>query len=218
MRSNAPHGKPFMMDGALTEGKKAATSAEGATKRRVRADAQRSEDAVLEAARALFTEAGVDATVRQIADRAGVGMGTLYRRFPKRSDLIAAVFRREVDACAAEAAALATSYLPGEALERWLKRYAQFLGTKKGLAVALHSGDPAFDELPAYFRERFEPALASLLDAAAATKDVRDDVEPYDLLRAIGNLGVATGEDGAAHAGRILNLLIDGLRYRKSHS
>ncbi|MDD1451061.1 helix-turn-helix domain containing protein [Sphingomonas sp. H160509] len=218
MRSNAPYDKPFMLDGTLTEREKTATSAEGTPKRRVRADAQRSEDAVLEAAKALFAEAGVDATVRQIADRAGVGMGTLYRRFPKRSDLIAAVFRREVDACAAEAATLATRYTPGEALERWLKRYAQFLGTKKGLAVALHSGDPAFDELPAYFRAHFEPALASLLDAAAATKEVRDDVEPYDLLRAIGNLGVATGEDGAAHAGRILNLLIDGLRHRQSHS
>jgi AcrR family transcriptional regulator len=218
MRSVAPYGKPFIMDGALTEHGKAATSAEGAPKRRVRADAQRSEDAVVEAAKTLFAEAGVDATVRQIADRAGVGMGTLYRRFPKRSDLIAAVFRREVDACAAEAATLATSYTPGEALERWLKRYAQFLGTKKGLAVALHSGDPAFDELPAYFRAHFEPALAALLAAAAATNEVRDDVEPYDLLRAIGNLGVATGEDGSAHAGRILNLLIDGLRHRQPES
>lgn len=196
----------------------AAIGPEATPKRRVRADAQRNEDAVLEAAKALFAEAGVDATVRQIADRAGVGMGTLYRRFPKRSDLIAAVFRREVDACAAEAATLAARHGPGKALERWLKRYAQFLGTKKGLAVALHSGDPAFDALPAYFRAHFEPALASLLDAAAAAGDMRDDVEPYDLLRAIGNLGVATGADGVAHAERILDLLIDGLRYRTPRS
>ncbi len=167
---------------------------------------------MLEAAKSLFAEEGVDATVRQIADRAGVGMGTLYRRFPKRSDLIAAVFRREVDACAAEAATLAARYGPGEALERWLKRYAQFLGTKKGLAAALHSGDPAFDALPAYFRAHFEPALACLLGAAAAAGEGRDDVEPYDLLRAIGNLAMATGEDGTAHVGRILDLLIDGLR------
>lgn len=186
----------------------------GPTRRRVRADAARNEDALLEAAKEVFTESGVDATVREIAARAGVGMGTLYRRFPKRSDLIAAVFRREVDSCAAEAPALAAAHRPGEALARWLRRYAAFLGTKKGLAAALHSGDPAFDALPAYFRSRFEPALAALLVAAAAADEARDDVEPYDLLRAIGNLAVASGDDGAAHVARMLDLLIDGLRHR----
>ncbi|CAN5219961.1 hypothetical protein BH10PSE3_BH10PSE3_39290 [soil metagenome] len=139
-------------------------------------------------------------------------MGTLYRRFPKRSDLIAAVFRREVDACAAEAAILAINHKPGEALGRWLKRYADFLRTKKGLAVALHSGDPAFDALPAYFRSRFEPALASLLGAAAAAGEGRNDIEPYDLLRAIGSLAAA-GEGEPAQTGRILDVLIDGLRH-----
>ena len=108
--------------------------------RRVRADAQRNEDAVLEAAKTLFTTVGVDAPVRDIAARAGVGMGTLYRRFPKRSDLVTGVFRREVDACAAEAAALAARRPPGEALALWLARYVDFLTTKKGLAAALHAG------------------------------------------------------------------------------
>lgn len=173
---------------------------------------------MLEAAKAVFTEAGVNATVREIAARAGVGMGTLYRRFPKRSDLIAAVFRREVDACAAEATTLAADHRPGEALALWLKRYSTFLGTKKGLATALHSGDPAFDALPAYFRARFEPALSSLLEAAAAANEARGDIEPYDLLRAIGNLSVTSGEDGAAHTARMLDLLIDGLRYGSKRS
>ncbi len=180
--------------------------------RRVRADARRNEDAVLEAARDVFATSGVDAPVREIAARAGVGVGTLYRRFPKRSDLVAGVFRREVDACAAEAEALAAKHPPGEALALWLKRYAGFIATKKGLAAALHSGDPAFDALPDHFRASFEPALASLLDAAAAAGEARGDVAPYDLLRAIGNLSAATGEDGAAHARRMLDLLIDGLR------
>jgi len=191
----------------------AGTDSDAKPKRRVRADAQRNEDAVLEAAKAVFTESGVDATVRDIAARAGVGMGTLYRRFPTRSDLIAAVFRREVDACAAEATTLAANHQPGEALARWLKRYSLFLGTKKGLAAALHSGDPAFGALPAYFRARFEPALGSLLTAAAAANEGRDDIEPYDLLRAIGNLSVASGDDGVAHTARMLDLLIDGLRH-----
>lgn len=188
-------------------------SGEIQTKRPVRADAQRNEDAVLEAAKAVFSTTGVDAPVREIAARAGVGVGTLYRRFPKRSDLVAGVFRREVDACAAAAETLADERPPGEALAHWLRCYTGFIATKKGLAAALHSGDPAFDALPDYFRAKFEPALTTLLKAAAAAGDVRGDIEPYDLLRAIGNLSTAGGEDGAAHIQRMLDLLIDGLRY-----
>jgi AcrR family transcriptional regulator len=182
-------------------------------RRPIRADAQRNEDAVLEAAKMVFATSGVDAPVREIAAKAGVGLGTMYRRFPNRADLIAAVFRREVDACTAEAGALAAAQPPGEALARWLKRYTDFIATKKGLAEALHSGDPAFETLPAYFRASFEPALASLLDAAAVAGEVRPGVAPYDLLRAIGNLSVAAGEDGADHAGRMVDLMLDGLRF-----
>ncbi|PWV97668.1 TetR family transcriptional regulator [Hoeflea marina] len=180
--------------------------------RNLRADAQRNEDAVLEAARQVFAETGVDAPVRDIAARAGVGVGTLYRRFPNRSDLVAAVFRREVDACAAEAARLSAEHPPAEALVRWLRRYTRFIATKRGLAAALHSGDPAFEALPAYFRANFEPVLTGLMQAAAAEGEIRGDVAPYDLLRAIGNLSSATGADGAAHAGSMVDLLIDGLR------
>jgi AcrR family transcriptional regulator len=181
-------------------------------KRPIRADAQRNEDALLEAAKAVFATSGVDAPVREIAAKAGVGLGTLYRRFPNRADLIAAVFRREVDACTAEAKALAAVHPPGEALARWLQRYTEFIATKKGLAAALHSGDPAFEALPAYFRASFEPALNLLLQAAETAGEVRPGVAPYDLLRAIGNLSVASGEDGAAHTQRMVDLLFDGLR------
>jgi AcrR family transcriptional regulator len=190
----------------------AVSSGDNRPERHLRADAQLNEDALLEAATEVFKTLGVDAPVREIAAKAGVGMGTLYRRFPKRSDLVAGVFRREVDACAADAASLAAKYTPGDAVARWLKRYSSFLTTKKGLAAALHSGDPAFDALPDYFRARFEPALTTLLDAAVAVNEVRSGVEPYDLLRAIGNLSVAAGDDGAAHLQRMLDLLIDGLR------
>lgn len=186
-----------------------------APKRRVRADAKRNEDAVLEAAKAVFATAGVDAPVREIATKAGVGVGTLYRRFPTRSDLVAAVFRREVDACAATAETLAADYPPGEALVRWLNRYTDFIATKKGLAAALHSGDPAFDALPDYFRAKFEPVLMSLLEAAATAGEVRRDIAAYDLLRAIGNLSVAGvgDEAGAAHTRSMVELLVDGLRF-----
>jgi AcrR family transcriptional regulator len=186
--------------------------------RLVRADARRNEDAVLEAAKAIFLTSGVDAPVRQIAAKAGVGVGTLYRRFPKRSDLVAAVFRREVDVCAADAPALATEKPPGEALAIWLMRYTEFIATKRGLAAALHSGDPAFETLPAYFRASFEPALGLLLDAATAAGEVRPGIAPYDLLRAIGNLSVAEGEDGVSHTRRMVGLLLDGLRFGSANA
>src|SRR4051812_13209198 len=133
--------------------------------RPVRADAQRNIDALLEAALAVFATSGVDAPVREIAAQAGVGIGTVYRHFPQRSDLIAAVFRHEIDACAEAASILASEHGPGEALARWMQRYADFIATKRGLASALHSGDPAFNTLPTYFDTRLRPALGALLDA-----------------------------------------------------
>lgn len=182
-------------------------------KRQVRADALRNEDAILLAAKEVFAENGVDAPVRTIAARAGVGIGTLYRRFPKRSDLVTGVFCLEVDACAAEAEKLSNEFPAVEALVRWLQRYTRFLATKKGLAAALHSGDPAFDALPDYFRANFEPALTGLLAAAAATGKIRDDIAAYDLLSAIGSLSVIAANQGSSHSLSMVNLLIDGLRY-----
>jgi AcrR family transcriptional regulator len=180
--------------------------------RSVRADAQRNLDALLEAAKAVFGTSGVDAPVRDIAARAGVGIATVYRHFPQRSDLVAAVFRREVDACAAAAPPLLRDHQPGEALARWLRRYTSFIATKRGLAAALHSGDPAFDALPGYFRQHLEPALQSLLDAAVSAGQIRDDIEAYELLRAVGNLSIASGDDGGLQGRRMVDLLIDGLR------
>lgn len=183
----------------------------------VRADARRNEDAILEAAKQLFTTSGIDATVREIATVAGVGMGTLYRRFPTRADLIASVFRREVDACAEAAATLSNDYGPGAAVALWLERYWDFLITKRGLAAALHSGDPAFDALPAYFRSQFEPALASLMQNAISAGDIRDDVDPWVLLRAVGALaGTADGGE-PAEARVMLSVMIDGLHPGTQH-
>jgi AcrR family transcriptional regulator len=183
------------------------------TPRRLRADAQRNVEALLEAAKSVFATSGVDAPAKQIADLAGVGVGTLYRHFPQRSDLVKAVFQHEVDACAAAATALAAAHEPGTALAQWLHRYTEFLATKRGLASALHSGDPAFDALPAYFHQHLEPALESLLDAATASGDIRADVSPADLLHAVANLCVPVAGEGIAYSQRIVALLIDGLRY-----
>src|SRR5699024_10958775 len=150
-----------------------------------RADAKRNLDALVEAAKFCFAEAGVDAPTRTIAETAGVGVGTLYRHFPQRSDLVTAVFRHEVDACADAAPELAREREPHEALVAWLRRYTEFLGTKKGLGKALHSGDPAFDALPDYFLERLVPALESLLAPAEAAGAVRHGVDARSLLYAI---------------------------------
>src|SRR5262245_42600623 len=145
-------------------------------KKPVRADVRRNSDALLEAALAVFATSGVDAPVREIAARAGVGMGTLYRHFPQRSDLIVAVFQHQVDACADAAPTLAAAHEPCEALTLWLQRFADFIATKRGLAAALHSGDPAYSALPAYLEGRLRPAIQALLAAAAASDEVRGDV------------------------------------------
>ena len=186
---------------------------EAPTSRPVRADAQRNTDALLEAAKAVFTTSGVDAPVREIAERAGVGVGTVYRHFPQRADLVAAVFRREIDACADAAPVLAAEHEPGEALARWMQRYAAFIATKRGLAKALHSGDPAFDTLPSYFDGRLRPAFRTLLAAAAVAGDVRADVDADELLVAVASLCMSAHNDGPGRAERMVALLVDGLRY-----
>jgi AcrR family transcriptional regulator len=185
---------------------------EGAPRRR-RADAQRNVGSLLAAAKKVFGTSGVDAPAKEIADLAGVGVGTLYRHFPRRSDLVKAVIQHDIDACADAAPALAAANEPGTALATWLHRYTELLGTKRGLATALHSGDPAFDALPGYFYRRLEPALGSLLDAAAATGDVRADISARDLLSAVALLCTPVSDEGIAYSQRMVALLIDGLRY-----
>jgi AcrR family transcriptional regulator len=180
--------------------------------RRQRVDAQRNTDALLEAAKTAFATSGVDAPAKEIAVLAGVGVGTLYRHFPRRSDLIVAVLRREIDACADAGPALSAIHEPASALTHWLHRYTAFVATKRGLATALHSGDPAFDALPGYFFERLGPVLSDLLDAATAAGDIRADVSAKDLLTAVALLCHPAPDTDAEYIQRMVGLLIDGLR------
>lgn len=180
---------------------------------RKRADARRNEQAVLEAAAAAFTVAGVDAPIRDIAARAGVGMGTIYRHFPTRADLVIAVFRHQVDACAAAGPELlAAGDSPFAALTRWVDLFVDFLVTKHGLAEALQSDDARFETLHAYFVDRLVPVCGELLAAAAAAGDVRADIGAYALLRGIGNLCVGAGQDSHYDARTLVALLLTGLR------
>ena len=174
--------------------------------RHQRADARQNVAALLQAAKAVFAEAGVDAPVRAIAERAGVGVGTLYRHFPLRSDLISAVFRHEIDDCIAAADELQAAYPPGEALDRWIARYTQFVATKQGLAAALHSGDPAYEPLRDYFDTHLAPTLERLLAGAVRSGEVRHDVDARDLLAAVANLCHGAGAE------RMVALLLAGLR------
>ncbi|MEK5056847.1 TetR family transcriptional regulator [Paenibacillus sp. FSL H7-0326] len=180
----------------------------------VRADAKRNINALLQSAMTVFESSGVDAPVREIAQKAGVGVGTVYRHFPQRSDLIEAVFRQEIDACAYAAGDLASKYEPVEALERWMQRYLDFIATKRGLAAALHSNDPAYETLPVCFVKELSPALKSLLETATAAGEVRADVEPDELLWAVASLCTAVHDGDTVHAQHIVALLVDGLRYR----
>jgi AcrR family transcriptional regulator len=185
----------------------------GRAPRRLRADAQRNVGSLLAAAKAVFATSGVDAPAKEIADAAGVGVGTLYRHFPQRSDLVKAVFQHAVDACADAAPALAAAHEPAEALAMWLHRYTEFVATKRGLATALHSGDPAFDALPGYFMGRLEPALGSLLEAAIAGGEIRAGISAEDLLYAVANLCLPAPGGGVRYSQRMVALLIDGLRH-----
>jgi AcrR family transcriptional regulator len=186
---------------------------ENTASRRLRADARRNVDSLLDAAKAVFDTSGVDAPAKEITDLAGVGVGTLYRHFPQRADLVKAVVESGIDACADAGPALSAAHEPGVALAKWLTRYTEFLATKRGLATALHSGDPAFDTLPGYFFERLGPALGSLLDAAVAAGEIRADISADDLLNAIAQLCQPAPGGGIAYSRRMVAVLVDGLRH-----
>ena len=179
---------------------------------RRRADAQRNVTALLDAAKTVFDASGVDAPAKEITDLAGLGVGTLYRHFPQRSDLVKAVVESNIDACAAAGPQLSAAHEPGPALVTWLRRYTELLGTKRGLASALHSGDPAYEALPGYFLQKLTPTLTALLDAAAAGGATRDDISARDLLLAIAQLCLPVPGEDPEHSRRMVDLLIDGLR------
>jgi len=185
----------------------------GDLSRPVRADAQRNIVSLLEAAKTVFAQSGVDAPVRDIAEQAGVGVGTLYRHFPQRSQLIAAVFRRELDACANAAPQLAAEQAPADALASWMQRFSAFIATKRGLSTALHSGDPAYEELYGLFEKQLVPALTGLLDAAVASGEIRSELSPAELLNAAACLSAQAPGDSPGYAERMVKILVDGLRY-----
>ena len=185
----------------------------GQPARKIRADAQRNEQALLSAAAAVFVTSGVEAPVRDIAAAAGVGMGTMYRHFPTRADLVVAVYRHQVEACAeAGPVLLANSGSPHAALAQWVNLFVDFLVTKHGLAAVLQPDSAGFAALHAYFLERLVPVCAQLLAAAAQAGEISAEIDAYELMRGIASLCVGADNDPRYHARRMVDLLIAGLR------
>lgn len=185
----------------------------GRAARPKRADARRNEAALLDAAAAIFVASGVEAPIRDIAARAGVGTATIYRHFPTRADLVIAVYRHQVEALAeAGPALLATSATPHAALGRWIDLFVDFLVTKLGLAAVLQSDDPCFDPLHSYFLDRLEPVCTQLLAVAAGSGEIRSDLNAHELMRGVASLCVGAGVSARYDARRLVELLIAGLR------
>lgn len=178
---------------------------------------RRDEQTLLDAAAAVFVTSGVDAPVREIAARAGVGMGTIYRHFPTRAELVVAVYRHQVEACAdAGPRLLAESATPEAALRAWVGLFVEFLVTKHGLAGALQGDSAGSDALHTYFVERLVPVCGSLLEAALEPADAEEPIDAYLVLKGIGNLCIGASADARYDAEALVQLLISGVLTRRA--
>ncbi|MQY34380.1 hypothetical protein SRB17_23480 [Streptomyces sp. RB17] len=184
----------------------------GRAARSKRSDARRNKETLLDAAAAVFVTSGVDAPVRDIAARAGVGVGTIYRHFPTRADLIIAVYRHQVESLAETGPGLLeTSATARAALGRWIDLFVDFLVTKHGLAGVLKSDTAGFDTLHAYFLDRLVPVCDQLLEAASAAGEITSGLQAYELMRGVGNLCIGAESDPRYDARRLVGFLIKGL-------
>ena len=185
------------------------------TVRKPRADAVRNRERVLEAAKAVFSAGGSEASLEAVARHAGVGIGTLYRHFPTREALYEAVYRREVEQLGDLAEQLQNAPEPVEALRRWLRANVQFVATKKGMVAALALVAAGSSELQAYSFDRLTKSIGTLLARAVAAGAIRDDISAEDVLRAL--IGMCYMHDQAGWqttALRLLDVFVDGLRVR----
>jgi AcrR family transcriptional regulator len=183
--------------------------------RKPRADAERNRVRLLETAKAAFAEKGPGASLDEIARTAGVGAGTLYRHFPTRDALIEAVYRNENEQIVAAADRLAETHAPTEALREWLLLFVDYMATKQGMYEALNSLAGGPSELYSASTARLKQAIARLIDRAVASGDIRMDIDPLDLLRALaGVASVSAGPDGKQAAKRMVDILVAGVRSR----
>ena len=184
--------------------------------RKPRADAQRNRDRVLEAAKEAFTRSGAVASLDDIAKQAGVGAGTLYRHFPSRDQLLEAVYRTEVEKLAAAEQKLAESKPPIEALRAWMLLFIDYIATKKIIAPALNALVGGHSKVFEASHTQIWDAIRALVKRAIKSGDIRKDLDPIDLLRAlIGVSNVASSPDWQQSARRLVDILITGSRPNK---
>lgn len=183
------------------------------TVRKPRADAVRNRERVLEAAKAVFSAGGPEASLEAVARRAGVGIGTLYRHFPTREALFEAVYRREVQQLSELAEQLKSEAETVDALRRWLKSNVEFVATKKGMLAALALTVHGSSELYAHTFDRLTKAVGGLLDRAIAAGEIRADISPEDLLRALVGMCYMHDQPGWQNSVmRLVDVFVDGLR------
>ncbi len=186
--------------------------------RKPRADARRNRDSLLEAAKAAFAEVGAEASLDEIARRAGLGIGTLYRHFPTRDAVVEAVYRREVQQLADAAPRLVEALPPAEALRAWMRLFIDYIAAKKVIAPALKSSVGGGSAVYADSSVRINEAMALLVERARARGDIRPNADSADLLRAlVGFTYVNSAPDWEASARRLIDLLIDGLRSQRGN-
>jgi AcrR family transcriptional regulator len=184
-----------------------------ADKRKPRADSARNRQLLIDAAKAGFSEAGLNVSLEEIARRAGVGIGTLYRHFPSREAVVEAVYRREVEQLAEAVPQLLEKSTAGEALHQWMHLFVDYIATKRLIAPSLQAAASRTSALRATSAELIASAISTLVKHAVASGEVRKDIDPSDLLRAL--VGVSYGNPDAgweASARRLVDILMDGLR------
>ncbi len=191
--------------------------AEVAEEPRMRADARRSRAKLLEAATAAFADNGADAPLEDIARRAGVGIGTLYRHFPTRVDLQAAVYRSQVETVCAAADEYMVTSAPDQALAGWLRAMVAYLATKRGLSRVLVEALGRDSQLITSCWGAMNDATERLMTSAQDAGLLRDDIKPIDVLRLVHGIVIAT-EQAPDETDRLLGLMLDGLRARPADS
>ena len=188
---------------------------EPAAVRKPRADAERNRIRLLETAKAAFAKKGSGASLDEIARTAGVGAGTLYRHFPTRDALVAAVYRNETEQLVVAATRLAETHPPVMALREWLLLFVDYIATKHGMSEVLNSIVGGTSDLYSASTAQVKQAMAKLVDRAVASGDIRLDLDPLDLLRALaGVANIGLGLDGERAAKNLVDILIAGVRMR----
>jgi AcrR family transcriptional regulator len=181
--------------------------------RKLRADAIRNRERVLSAAKAVFSAGGAGASLEAVARRAGVGIGTLYRHFPTREALYEAVYQHEVQQLVELAEQLKDEASPVEALRRWMRSIVEFVATKKGMVAALAVAVAGSSELHARSFQLLAKAAGILLDRAVASGEIRSDIDPEDLVRALVGMCYLHNQPGwQSNVLPLVNVLVDGLR------